>query len=223
MPLFDTILKHPVKSTDAIFKFLYQHALEGSFILSFYDVPAETWAKISQLQFPLEIIVDLVDTEVESKLPESLKGYYLKGDKVVLSFPYEFEQLLRTDIKIEDVALIIDGDIRDPTCVKHALEVLELLSGKLNLLSDYTFTFWIEDFNDGCEPLSKGTTTIAVDLEGITPHLIVDLDSTPDQIPELIESHPFKKTFEEETGIILELSLHTRKIISNLQKSGAHH
>ena len=74
MPLFDTILKHPVKSTDAIFKFLYQHALEGSFILSFYDVPAETWAKISQLQFPLEIIVDLVDTEVESKLPESLKG-----------------------------------------------------------------------------------------------------------------------------------------------------
>ena len=175
--------------------------------------PVEFWAKISQFKFPCEIIVDLEDDFADKKPPKELEGLHIRGDKLILSFPFEFEQVLRAPVEIEDVAVILDGDITDTKRIGEAVELLNILGEHLSKLSDYTFTFWVNQFTDALKPPAGKGGTIAVDLDGITPVLIVEVEDDHTHLQELASTHPLKKEFENATGITLKLSHHAKALI----------
>jgi len=219
MHQFETIIKDPIKLVKDIIGFLVPITVDGTFIFSFYDIPIEHWAQISSLSFPCEIIVDLEDSFKYKKLPKELDHLFVSGDKLVLSYPFQFEQVLRAPVDIQDVAIVIDGDLSDTKRLGQALDVLKVFEKDLSKLSDYTFTFWVHAFDEAHTPPAGGGATFAIDLDGLTPVLMVEIDDDRTHLVQLTQ-HPVKKELEKALGISLNLSRHAKAVMHRLQSEG---
>ncbi len=219
MHQFQTRLAQTPDVVRKVVQFLVPITEEGRFIFSFYDVPIEFWARISQLDFPCEIIVDLEDHYAGKPIPKEFKGLHVRDDKVICSFPFEFEQVLRAPVDIQDVAVIIDGQIADTKRLANALEILNIVGEHLSKLSDYTFTFWIEQLDARYKPPAGNGATISIDLDGVIPLLLIEVDDDRTHLHEIMDSR-FRRLFEENTGVKLDLSARAKAVIHQEQAEG---
>ena len=163
--------------------------------------------------------MDLEDDFKLQKIPKELDDLFVRGDKLVLSYPFQFEQVLRAPVDIEDVAVLIDGSISDTKRLGQALDVLKVLEKDISKLSDYTFTFWVHAFDEEHIPPTGGGATFALDLDGLTPVLMVEIDDDRTHLLQLTE-HPVKKGLEKALGISLSLSRHAKAVMHRLESEG---
>lgn len=217
MHQFEQSIDHPVDLVKKILTFLVPLSEDGQFIFSFYNIPVIHWAKISQLDFPCEIIVDLQDEFSDQPKPKELEGLYVSNDKLILSYPFEFEQVLRSSVEVEDVAVVIDGSLTDTKRLAQAMTLLSVIEQDLSKLSDYTFTFWVDSFVPSHRPPAGKGGTISIDLDGVTPMLLIEFDDDHTHLAELTSIHPLKQEFEKRTGLSLVVSRHARALLHRSQ------